>query len=98
MFEFVNDLGNYESRKVSRDELENGLTVSTAYTSDEGYETAILDSDGAHPVERYDTKEEAEEGHKKWMEKAKEFNDGREITVLGGFEGIVEDYSHKIIL
>lgn len=79
MFNFFNDAFNYEDRKVRRDEI-NGLVVSTVYTSDEGYETAILDSIGAHPVERYSSKEEAEIGHKNWCIKAETLE---KITELG---------------
>ncbi len=39
MFEFLNDISNYEDRKVNRTKV-GKLTVSTVYTSDEGYETA----------------------------------------------------------
>jgi hypothetical protein len=70
MFDFFNDFGNYESRKIGRDEV-NGLEVSTCDTSDEGYETAILDSEGVYPVERYSTKKAAIRGHKKWCNEAK---------------------------
>lgn len=45
-----------------------GVGVSTVLTRDEGYETAILDKDGAHPVERYATREEAVAGHQRWVE------------------------------
>jgi hypothetical protein len=65
--EFIFDMkNNYESRKVKREEVE-GLTVSTAWTPDMGYETAILDENGVHPVERYETIKEAEKGHEKWV-------------------------------
>lgn len=63
------DMFNYESRKVGRDDV-NGLSVSTCFTSDCGYETAILDVQGAHPVERYGTREQARAGHAKWLEVA----------------------------
>lgn len=64
-FSFLKDIGNYESRKVGRDEI-RGFVVSTAFTSDEGFETAIGDANGFHPVERYSSKEDAIGGHKKW--------------------------------
>lgn len=72
-FNFLNDIDNYEDRKVEKTEPEdnNGIGVSTCNTSDEGYETAILDANGIHPVERYATKELAVEGHKKWVSLAK---------------------------
>ncbi len=91
IFDFLKDIDNYETRKVAKDEV-SGLEVSTAFTSDEGYETAILDENGAHAVERYASKEEAETGHKKWLEKAKDLS---KITVLGGLGGMVGE---KIII
>ena len=78
---------DYESRKVGRDELDFGLTISTCYTVDMGYETAILDKNGAHPVERYTTKKEATVGHDKWVAKAKEL---KKILKLG-YGSLVED-------
>jgi len=71
--------GNYESRKVGRDTAKSGITVSTAYTSDEGYETAILDSKGTYPVERYKDIRMAELGHGKWVVLAETI---KEITEL----------------
>lgn len=44
----------------------NGLIVSTVLTTDLGYETAIIDRHGAHPVERYPDKEAAQKGHNTW--------------------------------
>lgn len=54
---------------------DKNIMVSTAYTADCGYETAIL-----HPefspyhiiVEYYDTVEQAKEGHAQWVIKMKE--------------------------
>ena len=87
MFNFFNDMFNYENRKIGRTEV-NGIIVSTAYTSDEGYETAILDENGVHPVERYNSKSVAEIGHEKWCKAAETLET---ITKLGGFGGLVED-------
>ena len=87
MFEFINDMGNYDTRKLGRTEV-NGVTVSTAYTSDEGYETALLDANGVHPVERYNSKSEAEKGHEKWCKEAETVET---VTKLGGFGGLVDD-------
>lgn len=78
-FDFLKDAGNYEQRKIGKVRI-NGLEVSTAYTSDMGYETAIIDANGVHPVERYNTKNKAEEGHKKWIDKA---NSLQSIIELG---------------
>lgn len=81
------DLSDYDSRKVARDEV-NGLTISTCWTSDFGYETAVIDENGPHPVERYKTKTAATKGHKVWLEKAKTL---KHITELGTGDGIIED-------
>lgn len=74
MFEFINDMFNYESRKVASWQNETGdQMVSTARVSDgnQPFETAF-----EHPeyndgkiviVEAYDTKEEAEAGHVRWL-------------------------------
>ena len=86
-------MSNYKSRKVGRTEV-NGIIVSTAYTNDEGYETAILDAKNAYPVERYKTKEDAEKGHEKWCIEAKTLT---RIKRLGGFGGLVEDEEIDII-
>lgn len=91
MFEFIKDINNYEDRKVARTQVKD-LIVSTVFSSDEGYETAIID-DNVYPVERYKTKEEAIKGHEEWCKKAETIT---EITMLGGFGGLVED--RKIIL
>ena len=73
MFDFINDIGNYEERKVARYEKGN-LFVDTARVSDSSkpFETAIC-----HPayndneliiVELYDTIEEAQAGQQKWID------------------------------
>ena len=82
------DGANYDSRRIGRDDLE-GLSVSTAWTSDEGYETAILDANYANPVERYSDRKAALVGHEKWVDFVRK--GGREITKLGGFGGIIKD-------
>ena len=72
MFKFFDMMGNYEERKVDRYETED-LIVDTCAVNDsaEPYETAI-----EHPaynngkwvvVEMYDSKEEAQRGHDKWV-------------------------------
>ena len=66
-------IDNYDDRKVDRYE-QNGLIVDTCSVNDgdHPYETAV-----SHPkynsgewviVEAYDTKEEAQAGHDKWIE------------------------------
>lgn len=86
IFGFMADYDNYEQRKVGKTEV-NGLQVSTAYSSDEGYETALIDADGVHPVERYKSKEDAVSGHEKWCKKAKKI---KTCTKLG-WGGLVDD-------
>lgn len=72
MFEFFNMMDNYEERKIARYEKDE-ITIDTAMVtdSDKDYETGIK-----HPnynngkwiiTELYDTKEEAKEGHDKWV-------------------------------
>ena len=66
---------------IKRSELGNFI-VSTVNTVDCGPETAIVDNKGAHPVQRYNTVEEAERGHEEWVKKIK--NDGvRKVQELG---------------
>lgn len=98
IFDFLMDIGTYESRKVARTECKNGLIVSTCYTSDEGYETAILDKKHVHPVERYSGRTEAQEGHKKWVKFAQKAKKGTAIKMLGGLSGLVEDQQIKLAI
>ncbi|MCW6003887.1 hypothetical protein K1W54_04725 [Micromonospora sp. CPCC 205371] len=58
-----------------------GLVVSTIASHDLGWETAVAVEDGEwHPVERYQTREEAAAGHKRWVERAPELTT---VTDLG---------------
>lgn len=72
MFNFSSMADNYEDRKVDRYEADK-MIIDTASVTDgnQPYETGIC-----HPeynngdwviVEAYDTKEEAQEGHNKWV-------------------------------
>lgn len=71
MNDFINLLTGLSTpgARVALDSVDGDrIEVSTVYAHDICmYETALCDSDGVHPVERYDSKEEALEGHKKWM-------------------------------
>lgn len=72
VFQFSNE--PYELRqimpKISPEE-NNGVGVSTIFAHDvQQYETALLDGNGAHPVERYDSEEKAKTGHIKWKKRA----------------------------
>ena len=74
MFDFLGMMGNYEDRCVARfDDKESGLFISTARVTDgeKPIETAV-----AHPdyndgdiviVAKYDTEEQATEGHANWI-------------------------------
>ena len=81
----------YELRKIGRTEASEsgtGIGVSTVITKDVGFESAIMDKNGAHPVERYKTKEEAELGHKDWSRRVKSWTPGckfAEIDNTGKF-------------
>lgn len=72
MFNFLQDFGNYEERKVDRYEV-NDLVVSTAAVNDgkQQYETAVAHqeyNDGNFiTAEGYDTYDQAIDGHKKWV-------------------------------
>jgi len=72
LFDFLGMTDNYEDRKVDRFE-QGDLMVSTVEVNDgqQLFETAVLHPqyrDGEHViVEAYDTKEEAQEGHNRWV-------------------------------
>lgn len=77
MFAFLQDAGNYETRKVGNDTFDWGF-VSTCRVSDgrKPYETAVehnryVRADGKRDemciVENYDTPEEAAAGHARWV-------------------------------
>lgn len=83
MMAIMQDYNNYQQRKVDRTEVD-GLIISTAYSSDCGYETAIIDVNGTYPVERYDNKLKSEKGHKNWVKKSKKL---KTITSLGDADG-----------
>lgn len=65
------DANNYDDRKVAEKEQVGEFKISSCYTSDMGYETAVIYKDEVYPVERYISKEECIEGHNKWIEWAK---------------------------
>lgn len=71
MFQFLGMAGNYEIRKVRRNDYPWGM-ISTCYVNDgaKDYETAVQhDRYGKQMVivENYDTKEAAQLGHEKWV-------------------------------
>ncbi len=90
LFSLVGAIFSGGGEIICRDELENGLIVSTIRSTDLGLETGILDSEGAHPVERYKTMQEALQGHKYWMNLASKLKDGDQITEIG-YKSLVDD-------
>ena len=82
----ISDCNNYEARKVDRTKI-NGLIISTAFSSDCGYETAVIDAVAVYPVERYQSREDAIEGHKKWCQSSKEL---RKVVMLGDADEFFE--------
>ena len=72
MFSFLQDMGNYDSRKVDRSEYTWGF-ISTAEVSDGEmpYETAVRHKDynGGDMVivDKYDSSAQARVGHAKWV-------------------------------
>jgi len=95
MFEFFKNVGNYNDRKLGRHTSDSGIEVSTAFTYDEGYETALIDKNGVHVVERYKDKETALEGHTKWMKFA-DTGVGEVVTCLGTTELGLGTYEIKL--
>ena len=74
MFEFFDMVNNYEERKVENTEITNGEIDTCAVSdSEQPYETGISHreyNDGEWIiVEMYETKEQAKEGHKRWVDK-----------------------------
>ncbi|MCH7964101.1 MAG: hypothetical protein IH852_09195 [Bacteroidetes bacterium] len=79
MFDFLQDIGNYEQRKIARYEKDT-LMIDTCSVSDgnKPFETAIKHPDYRNGewiiVEAYNTISEAKAGHKRWcktMQKSK---------------------------
>ena len=93
VFELIKTTGDsvgaskYARRNTIGKNNVNGLIISTVVTVDLGPETAIIDKNGTHPVQRYNDKVEAEKGHAEWVEKAKTI---KKVTKLG-YPGITED-------
>jgi len=79
-------------RNVCRTPVGGDFIVSTVWVGDVvAYETALLDANGAHPVERYADDIAAMQGHHRWVEFTKD-GAGKEITVLGDADGLVEPH------
>ena len=71
MIAMLIDGDNYEERKVAEKVEIGKFKISSCYTSDMGYETAIGYKGEFYPVERYGNAEECINGHNKWIEWAK---------------------------
>jgi hypothetical protein len=75
MFDFISMIGTYDSRKVDNTVVNSEIVVDTCAVTDSAqpYETGIeskLYNDGSWViVELYDTIEEAQAGHDRWVEK-----------------------------
>ena len=64
-------LGGYRGERIGKTQVGN-YTVSTIDTPDAGLETAIWKNGGDIViVARYETKEEAKQGHQDWVEACK---------------------------
>lgn len=95
MFNFLKDVGNYEDRKVGRYD-DGDISISTCAVSDgsKPFETAISHPDynnnGWIIVESYDTREEAKNGHQKWIETVKASLPDNLSDVGNGLDGIAK--------
>lgn len=102
MFGFFNMTENYEERLIANDKIHDTEVDTVAVSdSDQPYETAIADphyNKGKWViVEMYDTKEEAKQGHNKWLNEVTNGSPPNElvdvsscdIVKLGGLEGTV---------
>ncbi len=74
-------------KEVVGKDVTSGLVVSTVLTSDVGYETAIVDKQGAHPVQRYENRDAAVQGHGQWVARAHELVSIKKL----GWGSIVEN-------
>lgn len=85
LFDFVQDMGNYQDRCVGRDNYEWGF-ISTAAVSDgqQPFETAVRHTEYNNGkiviVEAYDTREAALAGQGKWVKKMTSARPPRSLT------------------
>jgi len=103
MFNFINDMGNYEDRCVGRNDYPWGM-VSTARVSDgkRPYETAVAHTDycdeGLMVIEEaYDTKPDAVAGHARWVKKmtAKKLPNKLVDCSNSGVQSMLDAFSDK---
>ncbi len=71
-----------KKHNIVKRERVDGLLVTTSRIEGNSfnYETIIGDAWGIYPVERYDSREDAEAGHGIWIQKSKKL---LEVTCLG---------------
>lgn len=81
-------------KPVCPKEISDGLIVSTVFTRDLGYETAIFDKEKVTLVQIYKTREEAENGHEKWAIWCQKNID--EVTKLG-YKNLVPEKKVSLI-
>jgi hypothetical protein len=80
-------------RTVCRTTSKSGVIVSTMWAGDcQAYETALLDENGVHPVERYADDVAAMQGHQRWLAFSDDC-DGEEIIVLGDADGLIKPHT-----
>lgn len=71
LYGILASLGGYQGERVGKTQVGN-YTVSTVDTADAGWETAIWKNlENMVIVARYETKEEAKQGHQDWVEACK---------------------------
>jgi len=85
IFNMLDGMSKGTAPKIDRTVLD-GFIISTVDTHDCGPETAIIDENNTHIVERYSSVEEAQTGHAKWVKFLQEGN--RNITDIGYGESI----------
>lgn len=68
-FKLLSYAENHEERKIANDTV-NNIEIDTCFADDIGkdYETGLLIDGIWYIAEDYDTKEEAQEGHKKYID------------------------------
>lgn len=71
----------------------NDYIISTIFTSDLGWETAVGYKGQFYPVQRYGNEADAEIGHYKWCEKAKTMT---ELIMIGAEEYNIPDSEIKL--
>ncbi len=90
----LNPRDDYDARKIDRTEA-NGFIISTVDSYDLGPETAIVGANGTFPVERYLDRDDAKEGHKKWVEKCLSSEGNLKISELG-YPGVFDAEDREV--